>query len=83
MVNIELTAQQADELKNFYVSELEKILKRADIIKDILSKLDIEHEHISLPETAQVKEQQPKKITTPAKTETKAPKCSDFIELLQ
>jgi len=79
MVNIELSAQQADELKNFYVSELEKILKRADVIRELLSKLDIEHTHIRLPETTQVKEQAPKEITTPAETETKIPKWSDFI----
>jgi hypothetical protein len=79
MVNIELSAQQADELKNFYVSELEKILKRADVIRELLSKLDIEHAHIKLPETTQVKEQAPKEIITLAETGTKIPKWVDFI----
>ena len=42
MVNIELTPQQAEELKNFYISELDKLLKRSDVIKEIINKLDTE-----------------------------------------
>lgn len=40
MINIELTPQQVEELKNFYASELENIQRRADEIKGLLNKLD-------------------------------------------
>lgn len=40
MVNIELTPQQVEELKNFYANELENIQRRADEIKGLLNKLD-------------------------------------------
>ena len=40
MVNIELTPKQAEELKNFYIVELEKIQKRSVEVKELLSKLN-------------------------------------------
>ena len=84
MVNIELTPQQAEELKNFYISELDKLLKRSDVIKEIINKLDTEHAHIRLPETMQLKEQTPKEITSLDETETKNPKWIKFVvQILQ
>jgi hypothetical protein len=40
MVNIELTPLQVAELKNFYMVELEKLEKRTDEIRGLLSKLN-------------------------------------------
>ncbi|MFA6922979.1 MAG: hypothetical protein WC223_01880 [Bacteroidales bacterium] len=49
MVNIELTPLQANELKNFYAIELEKIQKRAEEIRGLLKKLDDKHFSIKTP----------------------------------
>ena len=79
MVSIELTPQQAEELKNFYISELEKIQTRSDIIKEIIIKLDIEYAPISLPEVVQVNKKASKEIISQDEKEIKNPKWNDFI----
>lgn len=40
MINIELTPQQADELKVFYYQELKRVMERAEEIRALLEKLD-------------------------------------------
>ena len=87
MVNIVLTPQQAEELKSFYVIELEKIQKRADEIKGILNKLTVQPELIKTPATKQVKEKTEKKIslknqkeiTLHKETEKNTPQWGSFI----
>jgi len=87
MVNIELTSQQAEELKNFYVIELEKIQKRADEIKGLLTKLNSTTVPIATSTTKQVSEKTHKKITVQnldeinlhKESEAHSPKWGDFI----
>lgn len=79
MVNIELSQQQAEELKNFYISELDKLNKRSEVIRELLGKLDTEHAFIKLPGTAQVKEITPEKITPEEGKVFKNLKWPDFI----
>lgn len=87
MVNIELTSQQAEELKNFYVIELEKIQKRADEIKGLLIKLNTSSVPIATSTTKQVSEKTHKKITVQnikeitlhKESEAHNPKWGDFI----
>jgi len=84
MINIEITQQQAEELKTFYVAELEKLQKRADVIRELLNKLDAGQTHIKLPETTEVKEKLPKKVTSPVEADAKNPSWGNYIiQILQ
>src|SRR3989339_537585 len=49
MINLEFTQQQVDELKIYYNTELDKILKRANEIKEIIAKFDGKQETTMTP----------------------------------
>lgn len=65
MIKIELTAQQVEELKSFYVIELEKIQKRANEIKELIVKLSSNID--ALPEVDAVQLDKKIKIVAPVK----------------
>lgn len=87
MVNIELTQQQADELKDFYAIELEKIQRRTDEIKGLLNKLGTGPLDISKPVTSLTKvrldtivtDQQQKESVESMTGKTKNLKWSNYI----
>lgn len=92
MVNIELTPQQVEELKNFYIIELEKIQKRASEIKALLDKLDSKPLDINEPVTLGNKVKLKTKVTAhdqkvfiePKERKTKNPNWINYVvELLK
>lgn len=96
MINIDLTLQQVEELKSFYINELDKIQKRADEIRGILEKFKIKPGSIAKSQIPAVKTEigypslweKPKaekqKIITPQKETDKQTKWGNMIlELLQ
>ena len=87
MVNIELTSLQAEELKAFYVNELEKIQKRTDEILGLLNKLNSQPFKIVASAKNHVNKKSHKKIIVnnieeivlQKESEAKNPKWSEFI----
>lgn len=55
MINIDLTLQQVEELKSFYINELDKIQNRADEIRGILEKFKIKPESVAKPQVPAIK----------------------------
>jgi hypothetical protein len=86
MVNIELTPQQVEELKNFYAIELENIQRRANEIKELLNKLEAKPLNRSKPAIIPDKVEptpnltrQPKKSIKVKPRKTKNPNWRHFV----
>jgi hypothetical protein len=84
MVNIELTSQQAEELKKFYLSELEKVQKQEQVIKELIGKLGVNTPIVEVAPKAAVTVEAPKKAVAEEKVrKTRSNAKAEKIEVAE